>query len=205
MSKKLTAVRTARHLRQRITVGGLAVSGAAIVAATTMSLASGANAAPTVLKVTQNTSWGPTLTLKNGDTVYAFSKDARNKSVCTGQCAVAWPPVLLPSGQSKADGTGVKSLGVIMRANGSHQVTYEGIPLYRFVGDKHADQVNGNITAFGGKWHSINPKSPHAPPTKKSGPVGTGGTGGTTTTAPPTTTTPPVTTTTVPPGGGISY
>jgi hypothetical protein len=62
------------------------------------------------------------------------------------------------------------------------QVTYEGIPLYTFIGDKKAGQVTGNIKDTWGQWWSINPSSPHTPPKKK----------GTTTT---TTTTP----------GGISY
>ena len=147
-----------------------------------MSLAGGAAAAPTTLKVVQNASWGPTLSLKNGDTVYAFAKDAKNKSNCTGACAASWPPVLLAKGQTKADGVGVAAsrLGSIMRANGTHQVTYEGIPLYTFVGDKKAGEVNGNITAFGGAWWSMNPKDPEVAPTKK---------GTTTTTA----------------GGGIAY
>jgi predicted lipoprotein with Yx(FWY)xxD motif len=180
------------------------------VAATTLSLASSASAVPTTLKVSQNASWGPTLALKNGDTVYAFSKDAKNKSDCTGQCAVDWPPVLLSPGQKKPAGVGLKSLGVIMRANGAHQVTYEGIPLFRFIGDKGADHVNGNITAFGGHWWSINPKSPHTPPTEKGGAGGTGSSGGTTTTTPPpTTTSPPTTmptpTPTSPPTTGIAY
>jgi predicted lipoprotein with Yx(FWY)xxD motif len=179
------------------------MSGAAVLAAMTISLASSASAVPTTLKVSQNASWGPTLALKNGDTVYAFSKDARNKSDCTGQCAVDWPPVLLSTGLQKPDGVGVKSFGVIMRSNGTHQVTYEGIPLYRFIGDKQAGQVNGNITAFEGHWWSINPKSPHTPPTERSGPGGTGSSGGTptTTTSPPITTTP----TTAPPTTGIAY
>lgn len=202
-----TVTKRTRASRRRTALSAVAMGGAAIVAATTMSFASGASAVPTTLKVSQNASWGPTLALKNGDTVYAFSKDARNKSECAGQCAVDWPPVLLSPGQKMPAGVGVKSLGVIMRANGTHQVTYEGIPLYRFIGDKQAGQVNGNITAFGGQWRSVNPKSPHTPPTEKGGAGGTsspgdgaGSGGGTTTTSPPSTTT-----TTTPPTTGIAY
>lgn len=205
MSKKSLTTSLRQSSRRRIALGAVAMGGAAALAATTMSLASSASAVPTTLKVSQNASWGPTLALKNGDTVYAFSKDARNKSDCAGKCAVAWPPVLLSPGQKKPAGLGVKSLGVIMRANGTHQVTYEGIPLYRFIGDKQAGQVNGNITAFGGQWRSVNPKSPHTVPTEKgaAGATGSTGSGGgtTTTTMPPTATTPP----TSPPTTGIGY
>lgn len=178
MSNTSSAVHSRRRRsRHRITSGVLAVGGAAVLALTVLTLASSASVVPTTLKVAQNASWGPTLTLKNGDTVYAFAKDTKNKSNCTGQCTVDWPPVLLSAGQKTPDGIGVKDLGVIMRANGTHQVTYEGIPLYRFVGDKAPGQINGNITAFGGLWRSVNPNSPQTPPTEKSGTGGTSGSG----------------------------
>jgi hypothetical protein len=63
------------------------------------------------------------------------------------------------------------------------QVTYEGIPLYTFTGDKKAGQVTGNIKDTWGQWWSINPASPTSAPKKK------GGGSTTTTTA----------------GGGIAY
>jgi predicted lipoprotein with Yx(FWY)xxD motif len=203
MNMKSPSVVTRQSSRRKIGIGIVAASGAAVLAVATMSLAGGAAAAPTTLKVVQNASWGPTLALKNGDTVYAFSLDKKNKSNCTGKCAVSWPPVLLAHGQTKADGMGVKAadLGSIMRANGTHQVTYEGIPLYRFVGDKEAGQVNGNITALGGTWWSMNPKDPEAAPTEKGGTTTTTTTGGGTTSTGGGTTT----TTAPPAGGGISY
>jgi predicted lipoprotein with Yx(FWY)xxD motif len=144
----------------------------------------GAAAAPTTIKVTQNASWGPTLTLKNGDTLYRLSKDAKNKSNCDSACAKFWPPVLLAKGQTKPVGVGVSGLGSIAHTGGAKQVTLDGIPLYRYVGDHAAGQVNGNVTDTWGHWYSINPKSPHTPPTKKSSGGGT-----TTTTS----------------GGGIAY
>ncbi len=177
MSKSATAVWTRRFVLRRVTSGVLAASGSAVAVAT-LSLASGASTAATTLKVTQNASWGPTLSLTNGDTVYAFAKDTKNKSNCSGACAVDWPPVLLARGQKTPDGVGVRDLGVIKRANGTDQVTYEGIPLYRFVGDKQPGQVNGNITAFGGRWRSVDPKSPRTPPTENSGTGSAGSTGG---------------------------
>lgn len=201
-----TTSRVAQNRRRSAGAVAIAASGLAVVAAATLSIAGGAVAAPTTLKVTQSASWGPTLSLKNGDTVYAFARDKKNKSNCTGTCAVDWPPVLLAPGQTKPEGIGVKDLGVIMRTNGTDQVTYEGIPLYRFVGDKSPGQINGNLTAFGGLWWSINPKSPHTPPKEKtstgsSGSTSTSGSGSTSSSGGTTTTT----TTTAPPSSGISY
>src|ERR1700691_2643704 len=108
-------------------MGVLTVRGAAVLAAKALLVAGSASVVAHTLKGTQSTSWGPTLALKNGDTVYAFAKDTKNKSNCTGQCAVDWPPVLLSAGQKAPDGIGVKDLGAIMRTNGTHQVTSKGI------------------------------------------------------------------------------
>jgi predicted lipoprotein with Yx(FWY)xxD motif len=133
--------------------------------------------------VSQNKTWGPTLILKNGDTLYRLTKDSKNKSVCTGKCATIWTPVLLASGQKTPVGDGVSKLGSFARANGTHQVTYEGIPLYTFTGDKKAGLVTGNVKDTWGQWWSINPKSPLTAPKKSGG----------------------SSTTTTVPGGGAAY
>jgi len=165
--------------------GALLASGALFVA-TGVATASGAAASPTTIAVAHNKTWGPTLTLKNGRTLYRLTKDSKNKSVCTGTCATIWRPVLLAAGQKTPVGSDVSHLGAFTRANGTHQVTYEGIPLYTFTGDKKAGQVTGNIKDTWGQWWSINPSSPTTPPKKQGG-------GGS-----------PTTTTTTS-GGGIAY
>lgn len=67
--------------------------------------------------------------------VYTFSADAGHQSACLNTCAEIWPP-LLTVGQPSA-GTGVDQhlLGIIVRPDGSHQVTYDGHPLYLFSKD----------------------------------------------------------------------
>jgi predicted lipoprotein with Yx(FWY)xxD motif len=148
--------------------GALLAAGAVLIAIGVANV-SGAAASPTTIAVAQNKTWGPTLTLKNGDTLYRLTKDSKNKSVCTGQCATIWVPVLLATGQKTPVGSGVSHLGSFTRANGTHQVTYEGIPLYTFSGDKKAGQVTGNIKDTWGQWWSINPASPTTAPKKKGG------------------------------------
>jgi predicted lipoprotein with Yx(FWY)xxD motif len=99
--------------------------------------------------------------------VYTFSKDSRGKSACTGQCALDWPPVLT-SGQPEAIGYAVDqdTLGTIMRPDGTHQVTYNGKPLYMFAGDAYIAPlpspfngpggINGDgASGFGGTFHGI--------------------------------------------------
>jgi predicted lipoprotein with Yx(FWY)xxD motif len=155
--------------------GVLALATAAESVALTASPAM-AQAAPTTITVEKNTPWGPILATSTGRTVYRFVKDALNKSNCSGACTVAWPPVLLAKGQTKPDGKGVSHLGVIMRSNGSHQVTYEGIPLYTFVRDTKGS-IDGNIKDAFGQWWTVNPAHPKATPVKS----GSGGSGPTTT------------------------
>ena len=143
-----------------------------------------ASAPKTTLAVKKNTAWGTILTLASGRAVYRFVKDGKNKSNCSGACAVVWPPVLLIKGQTAPVGKGVSHLGVIMRSNGAHQVTYEGVPLYLFVRDNKSS-INGNIKDGFGQWWVVNSSNPKATPVK------VGGSKGPTTTAPS--------------GGGVSY
>ena len=53
-----------------------------------------ATSSPTTITVTKNATWGSTLTLKDGDTLYRLTKDSTDKSVCTGKCATVWIPVV---------------------------------------------------------------------------------------------------------------
>ncbi|MGH7156215.1 MAG: COG4315 family predicted lipoprotein, partial [Acetobacteraceae bacterium] len=79
-------------------------------------------------------------------------------SACNDACATAWPP-MMTSGAPIA-GTGVMGgmLGTIQRTGGS-QVTYDGKPLYYFVGDHSAGTVAGQgITHFGGSWYLVSPR-----------------------------------------------
>jgi predicted lipoprotein with Yx(FWY)xxD motif len=200
---------TSKDSSQKVAIAALVVGGLGLLSLSVLPITGSASPAPTTITVSKNATWGPTLTLKNGDALYRLSADSKDHSRCTGQCAVFWPPVLLAAGQKVAVGKGVSGLGSFTRSNGARQVTLDGLPLYRFVGDKKPGQVTGNVKNVFGHWYSINPQHPTVAPTK----VKTGGTGGsgTTTTSPPTTTTSPPTTTTPPPttttttGGGIAY
>jgi len=46
--------------------------------------------------------------------------------------------------------------GTIKRSSGETQATFDGHPLYTFVGDTAPGQGNGNVlTAAGGVWHEV--------------------------------------------------
>ena len=94
------------------------------------------------------TSLGPVLTGPNGLTLYTRSGDTATSSSCTGQCAIAWPPLTVPAGAAATGGPGVTGkFGTLKRADGSTQVTYNGRPLYGWQGDSNPGDVTGQGTA----------------------------------------------------------
>jgi predicted lipoprotein with Yx(FWY)xxD motif len=85
-----------------------------------------------------------------GMTLYWFAIDTSTKSNCTGSCLTYWPPVKGPL----TAGSGVTgTLGTITGSDGSTQATYDGHPLYTYVGDKNPGQATGNgKNLSGGLW-----------------------------------------------------
>ena len=93
-----------------------------------------------------------------GFALYAFTRDPRGKSVCTGTCARAWPPYVVKTQPRVASGVKARLLGTTRRANGALQVTYAGRALYYYVGDRNRGQILcQNVTEFGGVWRVIRP------------------------------------------------
>ena len=89
----------------------------------------------------------------SGRTLYWFAPDSSTKSVCNGSCAVYWPPV---KGPVKAGAGVTGTLGTIRRADGSTQETYDGHPLYTYIGDSGPGQARGNnLNLNGGLWHEV--------------------------------------------------
>ena len=101
---------------------------------------------------------GSYLVDSQGRTLYLFEKDAGTKSMCSGGCATAWPPSTT-SGRPKA-GSKVDAalLATSTRSDGKSQLTYNGHPLYRYVGDAAPGDTNGqDLTDFGGGWYVVSP------------------------------------------------
>jgi predicted lipoprotein with Yx(FWY)xxD motif len=93
------------------------------------------------------------LTSAKGFTLYWFAPDTATKSNCNGSCAHFWPPVKGPA----AAGRGVTgTLATIKRADGSVQATWDGHPLYTYVGDTAPGMAKGNgLNLSGGVWHEV--------------------------------------------------
>jgi predicted lipoprotein with Yx(FWY)xxD motif len=93
----------------------------------------------------------------NGMTVYTFTMDVKDsgESNCTGDCIANWPALTIDAGVTPTGGPGVSgTLGTITRTDDSTtQVTYNGLPLYFFIGDKAPGDSNGVYT----NWEAVTP------------------------------------------------
>jgi predicted lipoprotein with Yx(FWY)xxD motif len=128
---------------------GGSVSSAAAVAASSSALKTAKIGSATVL------------TNAKGFTLYSFAPDTATKSNCNGSCAHFWPQVKGPA----AAGSGVTgTLATIKRADGSVQATWNGHPLYTYVGDTAPGQAKGNgLNLSGGVWHEVTVTGTAAP------------------------------------------
>jgi predicted lipoprotein with Yx(FWY)xxD motif len=104
------------------------------------------------------TGLGPTLVDAKGRTVYLFKKDSGTKSACFGACATAWPPVRVSVKPTVGSGLKASLLGTTQRSDGPPQATYNGHPLYLYIGDQAPGQTTGQgISEFGAEWFALSP------------------------------------------------
>lgn len=95
---------------------------------------------------------------ERGDARSDDRHDGRGReSACQGLCAVYWPPLLTSELPEAASGVDQHALGIIVRPDGSQQVTYNGRPLYLFNHDAYIGPVPGAGTK------SINGAGAHTP------------------------------------------
>jgi len=80
---------------------------------------------------------------------YTLSTDRGHRSACRGLCALVWQPVLTSGQLAVGPGVDEKALGIIVRPDGTHQVTYNGRPLYLFVEDAYIKGITGTQSIKG--------------------------------------------------------
>ncbi len=100
---------------------------------------------------------GEIITDGSGFTLYMYAPDHRGASQCYGLCAQQWPPLVLPQGVDGAKaGPGVRAalLGTVRRSNGQLQVTYNGWPLYLWMGDTAPGEATGQAYDMG-LWYVV--------------------------------------------------
>ena len=106
----------------------------------------------------RSTSLGKTLVDANGRTLYLFESDRAGVSTLSAAGAAVWPR-FVSSGPVKA-GNGVQAalIGTTTSPTGVKQVTYQGHPLYYYVGDSSADSTRGQgLNEFGALWYVLGP------------------------------------------------
>lgn len=110
-------------------------------------------AAPVVAVSSAALGPGTALVDSTGRAMYLFENDAASISTCAGTCANVWPPVPAPTGATP-DG----QLGSTTRTDGGAQLTYDGHPLYYYVGDHNPGDSRGQgLNQFGAHWYLVQP------------------------------------------------
>jgi predicted lipoprotein with Yx(FWY)xxD motif len=141
------AARAAGMITAGLTVAALVLFG--------LALAGASSPAPAPTTVLKTATIGGTRVLTNakGLTLYSFAPDSPTMSKCYGSCAAFWPPVT----GTAAAGSGLPgTVKAIKRTDGSEQLTYNGHPLYTYVGDSSPGQATGNnLNLHGGLWFVV--------------------------------------------------
>jgi predicted lipoprotein with Yx(FWY)xxD motif len=132
-------------------------SAASTPAASTSTPAGSSGGGAEVVKSASNTSLGTTVLVDaQGMTLYRLSGEENGKFICTSAaCVSEWHPLVAPS--AGVAGASIGSLGTVKRPEGSQQVTYKGLPLYTFAGDKAPGEANGQGIKDVGVWSAISP------------------------------------------------
>src|ERR1700733_158481 len=144
-------------------VGAVAVVVAAAIvvlvatsgASTTRSQQTGAAASAISVK---QTSLGQTLVDANGRTLYLFEADRPNVSTLSAAGQAVWPPFTATTKPRALSGAVAGRIGTVTQPGGGSQVTYNGHPLYYYVGDHSPGQTTGQgLDQFGALWYVLGP------------------------------------------------
>ncbi|MFI6101685.1 hypothetical protein ACIA8G_39575 [Lentzea sp. NPDC051213] len=93
---------------------------------------------------------GPILVDQSGRTLYAFTKDEDKSSACDADCIAVWPALTAQSAVAAKDGAEAK---LVSQIEESSQAVYGKWPLYYYVGDQVAGDVNGQ--GVDDEWFAI--------------------------------------------------
>ena len=118
------------------------------------------------VSVAKSATHGAYLTTADGRALYLLEEDPRGTSTCYDMCAAIWPPLLAGQGRPVAADSAVRGnlLGTIERRGGGSQVSYDGQPLYAYLGDAGAGQgqTRGHhVEDSWGEWYLVSPTGRH--------------------------------------------
>jgi predicted lipoprotein with Yx(FWY)xxD motif len=147
------------------------VVGATLACATLVVAVAPVSAATPVLQSATVAKHHHVLVDASGHTLYVLTSEAGGKVKCVKTCLHVWLAVMLPENVSIfTHSAAVKgSLGFVKRGR-FRQATFNGFPLYTYVGDTRAHQDRGvGFTTAGGTWDLVNAaaKTASATPIKR--------------------------------------
>ena len=106
----------------------------------------------TTVLIVQHSNLGWVMAKADGYVVYTYAKDSKDGApTCTGSCASVWAPVTGMPKAGPADNF-PGSFGVVTGAGGTKVITYDGYPLYTYVG---ASTLSTKGNGIDGEWHVI--------------------------------------------------
>jgi predicted lipoprotein with Yx(FWY)xxD motif len=86
-----------------------------------------------------STDAGPAWVDSKGMALYTYEKDGAGKSMCNGDCATGWPPLMVADG-AVANG----DWSIVVRDDGTKMWALKGMPLYTFASDMTPGHVTGD-------------------------------------------------------------
>src|SRR3954447_15870122 len=114
-------------------------AGAALVFAAHTALASRDDAMkPHLVRTIMDAKLGEVMTTGGKQAIYVWNREPKGTVKCSGQCAKAWPPVLVKSGvvvPMHVKGI-MGEFGTVRRAGGARQLTFNRRALYTYAHEK---------------------------------------------------------------------
>lgn len=120
--------------------------------------------APPLTLTLASSRYGRILADASGRALYLFDADRTPTSTCNTTCASAWPPFLTSQEPAVGPDLDQALVSTTTRNDGSKQVTYNGHPLYYYVGDPKPGDVNCQaVSEFGGGWFVVDSRGNKIP------------------------------------------
>lgn len=112
------------------------------------------------LSIARTPEHGAYLTDAGGRSLYLLESDSKGGSGCYDSCMGVWPPLSAGQAPPAAADPAVQAsmIGTTKRRDGLAQVTYNGHPLYYYVGDRGPGQTQGqHVEDSWGEWYLVSP------------------------------------------------
>ena len=137
-----------------VVVAGIAVIVFAVGGSTAKTPSHNVRAASAVS--VRSTSLGKTLVDANGRTLYLFEGDSRNVSRLSSAGVSVWPRFVATGPVTAGNGVQKAKLGTTTSPHNVRQITYNGHPLYYYVGDSKPGDTRGQgLNQFGALWYVL--------------------------------------------------